>query len=63
MWIDYKSRDYLLCSYFIQKGADVNAMGGELKSAPIHWAARYGCNAGKSVFNCDCQLITQLTAQ
>lgn len=28
-------------SYFIQKGANVNAIGGELRSCPIHWAARY----------------------
>lgn len=31
-----------VASYFIQKGAHVNAMGGELKSTPIHWATRYG---------------------
>ena len=29
-----------VASYFLQKGADVNAIGGELKSTPIHWAAR-----------------------
>ena len=28
-------------SYFLQKGADVNAIGGELKSPPIHWATRW----------------------
>ena len=28
-------------SYFIQKGADVNAVGGELKGSPLHWATRY----------------------
>ncbi len=28
-------------SYFIQKGANVNTLGGELQSAPIHWATRY----------------------
>jgi len=27
-------------SYFLQKGADVNAIGGELKSPAIHWATR-----------------------
>ena len=27
-------------SYFLQKGADINAIGGELKSPPIHWATR-----------------------
>ena len=27
-------------SYFLQKGADVNAIGGELRSTPIHWAVR-----------------------
>lgn len=29
-----------VASYFLQKGADINAIGGELKSTPIHWAAR-----------------------
>ena len=29
-----------VASYIIQKGADVNAVGGELRSTPIHWAAR-----------------------
>ena len=28
------------CSYFIQKGADVNAVGGELRGTPLHWATR-----------------------
>ncbi len=27
-------------SYFLQKGANVNAIGGELKSPPVHWATR-----------------------
>lgn len=27
-------------SYFIQKGADVNAVGGELRGTPLHWATR-----------------------
>lgn len=31
-----------VASYFIQKGANVNAIGGELRSCPIHWAARQG---------------------
>ena len=30
-----------VASYFLQKGADINALGGELKSAPIHWAVRW----------------------
>ncbi len=29
-----------VASYFLQKGADINALGGELKSAPMHWAVR-----------------------
>lgn len=29
-----------VASYFLQKGADINAIGGELKSPPIHWAVR-----------------------
>ena len=32
-----------VASYIIQKGADVNAVGGELRSTPIHWATRWGC--------------------
>lgn len=28
-------------SFFLQKGADINAIGGELKSPPIHWATRW----------------------
>lgn len=31
-----------VASYFIQKGANVNATGGELKSGPLHWAVRQG---------------------
>ena len=35
---------FIIClfslSYLIQKGANVNALGGELMSAPVHWAAR-----------------------
>ena len=30
----------IVCSYFIQKGADVNAVGGELRGTPLHWATR-----------------------
>jgi len=30
----------LFLSYFIQKGADVNAAGGELMGTPLHWATR-----------------------
>ena len=32
---------YFVDSYFIQKGADVNAIGGELQGTPLHWATRY----------------------
>ena len=31
-----------VASYFIQKGANPNVCGGELKSTPIHWATRQG---------------------
>lgn len=31
-----------VASYFIQKGADVNAIGGELQGTPLHWATRQG---------------------
>lgn len=31
-----------IASYFIQQGADVNAVGGELKGSPLHWATRQG---------------------
>ncbi len=27
-------------SFFLQRGADINAIGGELKSPAIHWATR-----------------------
>ena len=28
-------------SYFLQKGANINLVGGELRSPPLHWATRY----------------------
>lgn len=28
--------------YYITKGADVNAIGGDLNSTPLHWATRQG---------------------
>lgn len=31
-----------IVEYYIDKGADVNAIGGDLKSTPIHWAVRQG---------------------
>ena len=27
---------------FLSRGAEVDAVGGELKSTPLHWAARQG---------------------
>ena len=36
-WVAIKNRIPVV-SYFLQKGADVNAIGGELKSPPVHWA-------------------------
>jgi len=32
---------HFVYSHFIQKGADVNAVGGELHGTPLHWATRY----------------------
>ncbi|XP_003387518.1 PREDICTED: palmitoyltransferase ZDHHC17-like [Amphimedon queenslandica] len=40
-WAAINNR-FAVASYFIQKGANVNAVGGELLSAPIHWATRQG---------------------
>jgi palmitoyltransferase len=40
-WAAINNR-FAVASYFIQKGANVNALGGELSSAPIHWATRQG---------------------
>jgi len=31
-----------IASYLISKGADVNAIGGDLRSTPINWAVRQG---------------------
>lgn len=31
-----------IVDYFISKGADVNAIGGDLKSTPLQWATRQG---------------------
>ncbi len=39
-WVAIKNRIPVV-SYFLQKGADVNAIGGELKSPPVHWATRW----------------------
>ncbi|KAI6650888.1 hypothetical protein LOD99_5728 [Oopsacas minuta] len=49
-----------IAEYFIHKGADVNAVGGQLHASPLHWATReghlkmvvlllkYGANAGSA---------------
>ena len=31
-----------IAEYYIQKGADANAVGGQLRASPIHWARREG---------------------
>ena len=31
-----------VCAYLIEKGADVNALGGSLPATPLQWAARKG---------------------
>ena len=31
-----------IVKYYIAKGADVNAVGGDLNSTPLHWATRQG---------------------
>lgn len=31
-----------IVKYLLSKGADVNAIGGDLKSTPLHWATRQG---------------------
>lgn len=31
-----------ICKYFLSKGAEVDAIGGELRSTPLHWATRQG---------------------
>lgn len=31
-----------IIKYFLSKNADINAIGGELKSTPLYWAARQG---------------------
>ena len=32
----------LVCAYLIEKGADVNALGGSLPATPLQWASRKG---------------------
>lgn len=32
----------LLCRYLVSKGAEVDAVGGDLNATPLHWACRYG---------------------
>jgi ankyrin repeat protein len=31
-----------VCAYLIEKGADVNALGGSLPATPLKWASRKG---------------------
>ena len=31
-----------IVKYYIKQGADVDAVGGELMSTPLHWASRQG---------------------
>lgn len=31
-----------IVDYYLSKGADINAIGGDLKSTPLHWAVRQG---------------------
>ena len=31
-----------IAEYYIHKGADINATGGQLKASPLHWATREG---------------------
>ena len=31
-----------ICKFFLSKGAQVDAIGGELRSTPLHWATRQG---------------------
>lgn len=31
-----------LVEYFIEKGAEIDAIGGDLRSTPLHWATRQG---------------------
>lgn len=40
-WAAINNRKEMV-SYLIKKGGDVNAVGGELKSTPMHWATRQG---------------------
>lgn len=30
-----------LCKLLLERGAEVDAVGGELQATPLHWAARY----------------------
>lgn len=40
-WASINNRRELV-QYFVKKGAEVDAIGGELMSTPIHWATRQG---------------------
>lgn len=40
-WASINNRKEIV-KYLIGKGADVNAIGGELASTPLHWATRQG---------------------
>ncbi|XP_023244281.1 palmitoyltransferase ZDHHC17-like [Centruroides sculpturatus] len=40
-WAAINNRQEIV-KYYISKGAEVDAIGGELKSTPLHWATRQG---------------------
>uniref|UniRef100_A0A915JPK5 Palmitoyltransferase n=1 Tax=Romanomermis culicivorax TaxID=13658 RepID=A0A915JPK5_ROMCU len=40
-WASINNRLQII-KYFLSKNADINAIGGELKSTPLYWAARQG---------------------
>lgn len=40
-WAAINNRKEIV-NYLLKKGADINAIGGELESTPMHWATRQG---------------------
>lgn len=62
-----------IVDYYISKGAEINAIGGDLKSTPLQWAARQGHlatvvllikrGADTSVFDCEGCNVLHLAAQ
>lgn len=40
-WAAINNRKEIIC-YFIDKGAEVDAVGGELLGTPLHWCTRQG---------------------